>query len=239
MPAFEDRPWMEALYKAEVAFTDRQLGRLFQVIEEQYPDALLLVTSDHGEDFWERQPQLRAHGYRLNADHGHHHFQQLSRVPGLLRLPGTDPAELRDAVELVDFFPTLLGALELEAPANQGRDLAPLLEGRQLPRPTRLSDRLLYGHSRWSVRRGPWKLVVPHSKELAPELYQLEEDPGETTDRAQQDPETVDSLLVLGHEERARRLRERGRYLSGQDVLSATYLEWNHITKLRSLGYLN
>lgn len=239
MPPFEDRPWMEALYKAEVAFTDRQLGRLFEVLEEQYPDALLLVTSDHGEDFWERQPQLRAHDYRLNADHGHHHFQQLSRVPGILRFPGTAPAEIREATELVDFFPTLLDALSLEAPAHQGRNLRPLLEGRPLPRLTRLSDRLLYGYPRWSVRRGPWKLVVPQGGELAPELYHLEEDPGETTDRAAQEAETVEALLALGQEERARRLKDRERYLSGQDVLSATYLEWNHITKLRSLGYLN
>jgi len=34
------------------------------------------------------------------------------------------------------------------------------------------------------------------------------------------------------------RKKDRGRYITGDNALGATYLEWNHITKLRALGYL-
>lgn len=240
MPRFPDRPWLEALYKAEVANTDRQLGRFLEALDKDRPGALLLVVSDHGEDFWDRQVQLREHGYRVNADHGQHHFHELLHVPAMLRLPGRAPTVVGAPIEMVDFYPTLLAALGIEAPSNQGRNLLPLLDGAPPERLTRISDYLLYGQPRWAVQRGPWKLVVPEPAEtdLLPELYNLEDDPQESIDLAAQRPEVVAALRQFASHEIERRRHERSRYLSGRDLLSATFLEWNHITKLRSLGYL-
>lgn len=246
LPPAADRRWIEGLYRGEVAFTDQQVGRLLAALDrlELADDTVVAVVSDHGEAFFERLDQQAAAGYE-QADHGHTHFQELVRVPGLLRAPGVAPRTVEHAVETVDLFPTLLSLAGVEPPLSQGRDLAPLLAGEPPERRTLLSDFLLYGSPRWSVRRGHWKLVVPAEAEgeaapaLAVELYDLAADPGETRNVAAERPEVVASLLEIGERERAVRRELRQRLLAGgDDVLQSSYLEWNHITKLRSLGYL-
>ena len=239
IPAESDRRWHEALYRAEVAAADRALGRFLDGLGElgMAEDTVLLVVSDHGEEFWTRLPQERARGYEANADHGHTHYNELLRVPGLLRGPGVGASVLREPVRMADLFPTLLNLVGVEPPPSQGRDLRAALAGRPLPRAAQLADVILHGPERWAVRRGPWKLIVPRDPGLAAELYNLAEDPGETRDRAATEPEVAAALRTWGERELAARAAARRRYLPG-DALGATYLEWNHITKLRSLGYL-
>ncbi|HUO87339.1 MAG TPA: sulfatase [Thermoanaerobaculia bacterium] len=239
-PPPADRPWVEALYRAEVGFSDRQLGRLVAALDrlEIADDTVLLVVSDHGEAFWDRLDQQAEHGY-TQSDHGHTHFQELVRVPALLRVPGRAPAVIDHPVETVDIFPTLLSLAGVTPPVNQGQDLATLLAGEPPARRTVISDFLLYGASRWSVRRGPWKLVVPEDEALAVELYDLAGDPAESRDVAADHPDVVSALRAYGERELAARHDLRQRLLAGDDdVLQSSYLEWNHITKLRALGYL-
>jgi len=271
VPPAEERPWIEALYRGEVAYTDRQVGRFLDALDEMglTEQAVLLVVSDHGEDFWGRLAAYDAYGGYEDADHGHTHYRELLWVPGLLRAPGVEPAVVTDPVELVDFFPTVLTLLGVEPPAREpsaregsgdvegdeqgtwvglrdvlpGEDLTPVLrgEGERPERRTLLSDFLLYGARRWSVRRGPWKLIVPHGEPeegLAPELYNLDEDPEERVDLFARRPEIAASLRQAGERELARREALRRRLRAGQDALNAAHLQWNHITKLRALGYL-
>jgi arylsulfatase A-like enzyme len=240
-PPEADRPWVEALYRAEVAFTDRQLGRLFDGLAAHGldEDTVLLVVSDHGEAFWDRLPALAARGYE-QSDHGHTHYQELMRVPGLVWAPGRRPAVLASPAAMEDLFPTLLHLLGVEAPPVSGHDLVPRLDGGPAERRTLLADFLLYGPARWAVRRGHWKLVVPADDASLPlELYDLAADPGELADLATARPEVVSALRALGERERREAERLRRHLLAGDDdVLESAYLEWNHITKLRSLGYL-
>ncbi len=239
IPPESDRRWHEALYRAEVAATDRALGRFLDGLVElgMAEDTVLLVVSDHGEEFWTRLPQERARGYEANADHGHTHYEELLSVPGLLRAPGVGASVLREPVRMADFFPTLLSLAGVEPPPSQGRDLNAAFAGHPLPRATQLADVILHGPERWAVRRGPWKLIVPRQAGLAAELYNLADDPGETRDRAAAEPKVAAALRAWGERELTARAAARRRYLPG-DALGATYLEWNHITKLRSLGYL-
>jgi arylsulfatase A-like enzyme len=240
LPPAADRPWLAALYKAEVAFTDRQVGRFLSGLHDLGldKDTVVAVVSDHGEEFWERLDQEKALGYEVNGDHGHTHYQELLHVPALVRVPGRAPAVIPATVQMVDLFPTLLHLAEVEAPPSQGRDLVPLLDGGPPERETLISDLLLHGQPRWAVRRGPWKLVVPRVPGLPVELYNLETDPGERQNVAAREPQTAAALRAYGEREMAERVKARGRYLQGSESLNATYLEWNHITKLRSLGYL-
>lgn len=253
VPAEGDWRWIEGLYRAEVAHTDRQLGRLLAGLEELGLGArtVVAVVSDHGEAFYDRVDQLDAHGY-AQADHGNTHFEELLRVPALVHVPDLAPTVVAGATELADLTPTLLGLLGLpgfETPPAEirtaGRDLGPRLGGgAPSERPTLLSDRILYGPSRWAARRGPWKLVLPAdgaslSEGAAPELYDLASDPGEQHDVAGDHPEVVRDLEALARRELAAREELRRRLSSDdEDVLNAAYLEWNQITKLRALGYL-
>jgi len=259
--------WIEGLYRAEVAHTDRQVGRLLQGLEELglASRTVVAVVSDHGEAFYDRLDQLETHGYS-QADHGHTHFEELLRVPALISVPGREAGVMTEPAELADVAPTLLGLLGLDpgalAPGGGGapagsQDLGPQMRGEaSTRRPTLISDRILYGPSRWAARRGPWKLVVPgeqatledgtlgdaavpHGAKLAPELYHLERDPAEVRDVAADHPGVVSDLEELAEAELAAREKLRRQLLGGdEDVLNSAYLEWNHITKLRALGYL-
>ncbi|HKH49658.1 MAG TPA: sulfatase [Thermoanaerobaculia bacterium] len=241
IPPPEDRRWHEALYDAEIAYTDRQMGRFLEGLEELGldDDTVVLVVSDHGEEFWTRLDRERALGYEPNSDHGHTLYEELLHVPALLRVPGRSPGVIESPADLADLFPTLLRLVGVQSPPVQGRDLTPLLDGEPpAGRPTLLADLILHGPPRWSVRRGPWKLIVPREPGPPPELYDLDRDPGELRDLAAARPDLVDALRAAGERELGERGKGRARFVSGDGAQSATYLEWNHITRLRSLGYL-
>ena len=88
-----------------------------------YDDTVLLVTSDHGEEFGE-------HG---STRHGKTLYQELLHIPGILKLPGSSHAGERvEAVSSnIDVAPTLLELVGAEIPrAFQGRSLLPVIRRR-------------------------------------------------------------------------------------------------------------
>ena len=241
IPPEGDRRWYEALYHAEIAHTDAQIGRLLAGLHDLGldDDTVVAMVSDHGEEFWTRLDREQEWGYDANSDHGHTLYQELLHVPAIVRVPGRAPAVVRGPVQMVDLFPTLLHLAGAEAPPSQGRDLVPLFDGGPPAQPTLLADVVLHGEiHRWSIQRGPWKLIVPREAGPPVELYDLDHDPGETRNLAASQPVIAASLRGLGERELAQRQKDRARFIAGDDSLGATYLEWNHITKLRSLGYL-
>ena len=74
---------VKRLYDAEVAFADRELGRLFEALEDQglYDDALIIITADHGEAFYEH-------------DHWQHSqtlYDELTHIPLIVKWPHSEP----------------------------------------------------------------------------------------------------------------------------------------------------
>lgn len=108
--------WARAAYRAEVAFMDHQVGRLFDALRRRglWDDALVVVVSDHGELLGDHG--YLTHGYRLDAE--------LVEVPLLVKEPGQREGRRSGAlVSVADLFPTLLAIAGVEAPASDGRPL--------------------------------------------------------------------------------------------------------------------
>jgi arylsulfatase A-like enzyme len=112
---------VRALYDAEVAYLDAQLGRLLTVLRDavDLDNTLLIVTADHGENLGE--------GARWN-----HLFavnDQLVRVPLLIRYPARFPAGLRigGQCQTVDIVPTIYDVLGRtpQVAGLPGRSLVP------------------------------------------------------------------------------------------------------------------
>ena len=136
-PGPGSRPNAEALYDELLAQADYQLGILLQAFKSAglYEQALIIVFSDHGENFYAEQPWLSGatpvHGARLGDDE--------NRILLAIKLPSdarsrTPPARIDNLVRLIDIGPTILdlaGAPPL--PDADGVSLAPLLQGGPMP----------------------------------------------------------------------------------------------------------
>jgi arylsulfatase A-like enzyme len=165
-----------ALYEAEVRSMDHEIGRLLEGLRGagRYAGALVVVVSDHGELLGEHGG-LRHHGYWL--------FEELVRVPLLVRLPGArDAGSVVEApVSIVDVLPLVAGELGLALPADLdgvpvGERRLVLAEFFRNPGVDELHgvrvDRDLVAAIRW-----PWKLLV--DERGGRELYRLDAGSGE------------------------------------------------------------
>ena len=114
--AARDLPLIQALYDATVSEADRDVGALLDSIDQigLREKTIVVVVADHGEEFLE-------HG---DLSHARTLFDEILRVPLLIRIPGVAPRTIEAPVELIDLAPTLLARLKVGAdPRMQGRDL--------------------------------------------------------------------------------------------------------------------
>lgn len=201
---------LERLYRGEVTHMDREIGRLLLGLQRLgvLEDALVVITADHGETFWDG-PNAWNHGLWVG--------QPEVAVPLIVRGPagvGIERGRVVDTpVSGVDVMPTVL---EL-AGISTGPDG---LEGRSLARVVRgngsLADRAVFseatqpgapleaGDLRWrgerkpvAVRLGRWKLVSAGYLGLEM-LFDLQGDPSERED-----------LLLGGGDEETRAAAKR------------------------------
>jgi arylsulfatase A-like enzyme len=199
-----DRAHITALYDSEIHYADRYLGRLFATLRpEVLANTLVVLTADHGEE-------LGDHG---SWKHGQTLYQEMIRVPLLMRWDGHIPAggRLAGTVRLLDLLPTLNAAAGGKPDAAwQGIDLLPALLGRSpVPRQPAFAETLSSGPARASVvvdgkklvlfnRRSPfvpedelqerlWRIDL--ARLARAELYDLAADAGEHTNLAEREPE--------------------------------------------------
>ena len=203
-----------ARYDAEIAYTDDQIGLLLEEMEGRglLEDTLTVFTSDHGESLGE-------HAYYF--DHGRFGFQTCVRVPFIVHYPGVlEPRVDPHPVELLHLAPTILEAAGVELEDGlwmQGETLTPRLRGTAPPPETETDDRrsipegLAFSeagwetHNKWQkiVRDDRFKLVyaqtTPEQRWIGGEgvrftLYDLEADPNETVNTAEEHPEDLERL---------------------------------------------
>lgn len=116
VPAPEVVDYMERLYDEEILAADAALGALFDGLKSRgrYQDAVVVVTADHGEEFWD-------HG---KFEHGHALWSELTRVPFVVKAPGVAPGRVPTVVEHVDLARGLLMRAGAPIAASvQGEDL--------------------------------------------------------------------------------------------------------------------
>lgn len=179
-------------YAREVEYLDQEIGRLLEGLEEagRYEDALIVITADHGETFWE-------HADAWN--HGLCVYDTTMHVPFLLRRPGGEGAgrSVPNPFSQIDVLPTLLAELGLETPdCVRGEEFLDALDGAPIEerpvfavasQPARAEGMARDLGSSWSavgksrsVRLGRYKYIHTPYLRLS-ELYDLEADPAERT----------------------------------------------------------
>jgi len=221
-----DAPNLVDRYDAGIRQMDAEIGRFLDFLRERglWEEALFVLTSDHGEEFFE-------HGGVL---HGQTQYQEVIRVPLLVKGPGVPLGRrVPTPVSLVDIAPTLLGRAGIAVPEGlDGLDISRLWsEGDR-----ELEARYLFSEADHnnvehditrSVRYKNFKL---HFNRLSRErmLYDLAQDPEERTE------------ILRGQEKARAALSERlDRFMASEKVEAPVRaLSEDEIEKLRSLGYL-
>lgn len=184
-----DLEHIRALYKGEIAFTEASIGRMLDSLEAagRLEDALVIVTADHGEEFFEHGGR----GHRTGL------YDEVLRIPLLVRdprVPSTGAARHQGTqVGLVDILPTIAGFAGLTPPpTNTGIDLGPAVAGEPMASRPMISSLMQHNPDLGyffveSYRTPEFKLIrsmtLGEDQELKlvrGELYDLAKDPGES-----------------------------------------------------------
>jgi arylsulfatase A-like enzyme len=217
---------LAARYALEVQWVDTAVGNLIDLLTARgrWDDTVLVVTSDHGEGFWEHQRLL----------HGHAPYEEQIRVPLLIRFPAwmrIEPGRRAAPVGLIDLMPTLLELAGIAVPAEcRGRSLAAAIRGEEDAARAILVET---GRER-ALRTRDAKVLVRRDGDAASvEYYDLAVDPAEHRNLA--------APCAGPCRDGVRRLREleRGLIARGGDAAQPSGVTPEEVEELRALGYLD
>lgn len=233
----EIKEYLIALYDGQIRFVDDSIGRIVAFLEEEglLERTLLLVTSDHGEEFWE-------HG---NFEHGHTVYEEVIRVPLIIAGGGLKPNEISARVRLLDLLPTVAGLVgaEIAGAAYHGVDLSGQVRssrggGAGLPV---FAMATLYGMDKACIVSGEWKLIlndptepagkvlVGYEADAGYEIYNLANDAAEVEDLIEAEPEKAAYLMDDLVEFRS---------VGAEFTARKTVIDGSLERKLKALGYL-
>jgi len=179
------------LYDGQIRYLDHTMGTFFDELGKMglYDNSLVVVTSDHGEEFKE-------HG-----DLGHHSlklYEELLRVPLVMKFSKGlyGGSVVNDLVSLLDVAPTIVDWLGIDRPKKWvGSSLLPtLVDKRRGKMKAVISEgNIKQGHNIVSYRSKRWKFILDERRRKE-ELYDLQKDPKETKNLAKMMPRKAKEL---------------------------------------------
>lgn len=230
----EQKLWIRALYYQEVRYVDYCIGLITGALRKLgiYEDALIVFTSDHGEEFWD-------HG---RLEHGHTLYQELIHVPLMIKMPGQSRmGRITQPVSTVSIAPTILemSGVAFDPEFMSAPSLVPLIKDTG----TTFSASPLFSENTFqidrihgsSVRVGDLKLITGVD-EIGEELYDLHSDPEELADLTSTREADVGEGVRKLQEYRERNAVLRSSH--GIESLGESDLPPEAIERLRDLGYL-
>lgn len=227
-----------APYDGEVMYSDEIVGNLFAGLRklDLYDSSLIVLLSDHGE-------ALGDHG---EPDHGVFLYREVTRVPLIIKLPGSQNGgrRVQVPVQLIDVAPTVFEWAGLPPnPQLPGQSLIPALRGQEFP-----EDRQIYAESLYGRLHFGWKELFSltssqYSFILAPrqELYDVRQDPGEVNNLlppgtlATSPSAGLSRSVALEYGKMHRALRN---YVEQTVLKAPDTVDEEQVRKLRALGYV-
>jgi arylsulfatase A-like enzyme len=196
-----DKAYLEALHDAEITQSDSLFGTFVADLKTRdlYDSSVIVVVSDHGDEFWE-------HG---DVGHAQGVYQELVHVPLMIRGAGLFPAGkvIETDVEAMDLFPTVLELAGVPIPkTTQGASLLALIHDEVSHSPgLGLSQNL--GATR-GLKVARYRFIHEGLERI--ELYDEIEDPREQKNLAGSHPIALRALrnvfgLLYAHEDRWRK----------------------------------
>lgn len=219
---------MKALYDEQIYALDAALLPLMRYVDrpDQKRRTILIITSDHGEEFMEHG----AFGHDQNI------YDTTTHVPLIASIPRVRNGRYDEVVQSIDLYPTLLALVGIRTgPPVQGKSLLPILFGTSLGADGYAISELT-GNRMQSIRNREWKFYRGREKSggsvAKRSLFHTSSDPLEMQDVIGQYPEVAKSL----ESELDRRLSAGPRY----DPVPAVLPSWmspGDRQKLMDRGY--
>lgn len=212
----------KALYDGECHFVDEEAARFIEAVRAQHPDALIIVTSDHGEEFWEHR----------GMGHGTNLYREQTHVPLILHGKKLAPATVDTPVGTIGIAHAITDYAGLK-PRDHWHG-AGLLD--QTPTPAPVYSRTHGATPAWGIDLnglvdGNTK-AVHHRIENTMALYDQEADHDEQHNVAEDRPaDAEDYRALLNAHLKAARKQAHG------NVASST-MDAEMKRQLHKLGYL-
>ncbi len=218
---------------------DHEIGQFLSTLErlDLFDPALIVVTSDHGEEFWE-------HG---GFEHGHALNNEVIGVPLIIKPPRTSAAAPYEAkriatpVSITSIRSTMLEVAQVPAARSTlplGESLVPYWTSASFERSEApiISGALKYFGQQLSLLRGSYK-YIRHLEDGREELYDLVVDPDESVNLASLEPD-----LTLELSEALDREVDEGRRIANELGIgqgsAEVHMDKETERELRSLGYI-
>ena len=208
-PGITDKDYVIAQYDGAIAYMDAALQTILTYLETSgvLDNTIIVLNADHGETLYEHECFFDHHGL----------YDSNLHVPLIIRYPSKVPAGKRISGynQHKDLMPTLLELAQIECDIDfDGRNLMGMVEGEVSSHESEIYITECTWMRKHGWRTPQWKLIQAlepdfHFKPTV-ELYNMIEDPQETTDVADAHPDVVDALTLRMENWIAKREAETG-----------------------------
>ena len=224
---------LRKLYEGEVRYVDAEVGELLNYLKSQglYENSLIVLTSDHGEEFWEHG------GYH----HGRTLYNESLRVPLIIKLPNSEvKGRVSEAVSNECILPTVLELCRIgyDSAGMSGDSLSHLWSGESMDeRQKALFSKATHGDRNCEMVLFENRKYIRWPSSGKEEFYDLEKDPHELENLFEQKKQEVVQAKKLLREwaEDAERIRK----YYGLQAAEKVELDAQTLKQLRTLGYVD
>ncbi|MBU7043353.1 MAG: sulfatase-like hydrolase/transferase [Theionarchaea archaeon] len=212
-------PDIISVYDDKLRYIDSQIKRLHHVVTRKTGNPLCIITSDHGQEFYE-------HG-----DFGHKakYYDEILHIP--LIIHGASGTGVSDTMRSqVDIAPTILELYGVESPSHyQGSSLLSDTHNECVisesshdeHRKSLVESHSSHPYTSYACRTRQWKYIYQFEEEG---LYFLGEDPAETCNVAQNLPHSIRDLRdAVDHHKYCQAHREKERIDKSIKQMKSTF----------------
>ncbi|NIM90427.1 MAG: sulfatase-like hydrolase/transferase [Candidatus Aminicenantes bacterium] len=187
------------LYDNEIKKTDEHIGEIYDFLKKMgiLDQTILVLLSDHGEEFGDHGGYDRGYEYEYDSGkmHAHTLYDEILRIPLIIRYPKKIKGNkiVNQQVRSIDILPTILSLLDISYEGTfEGLDLS---RNNFTPEDNlkAYSESILEGAEKKSLRTKEWKLIY-HPVSQRYELYNLAQDPEEKVNLVRQEERVFASL---------------------------------------------
>ena len=218
---------LKSLYKDQVLIANDFFRRIYGYLQAQSvidPSTLLILTSDHGERFYEHKSWIHGPPDLYN---------EVLRIPLMVKGPGIVPGTYGENVQLVDIYPTIIDWLT--RPGDRFyRHPADLVGNSLIGKKITFSGRVIYADGtgkdfQYAYIKDKMKVVMDGEKV---EVYDLDTDPGETVNLSK-------DLRYVKWIAAAKAYREKFKIDAGKEKKKRRGISEQERQRLKTLGYVD